>query len=116
MYYRQEQLLFNSKAEAHNTLVINPVNGTPEQKVGSTAKMLRFDKNNKGGIAVLDVTENYADNVTSAIRGMFFTDDRTSLVVRDEITLKADNSTVYWFVHTDAAVEIAADGKSATLT
>lgn len=108
-------LLYKSKAEAHNTLVINPVDGTPEQKVGSTAKLLRFDKENKGAIAVLDLTENYADNATSAIRGMFFTDDRTSLVVRDEIKLSKADSTIYWFMHTEADVEIAADGKSATL-
>ncbi len=108
-------LLYNSKAEAHNTLVINPDN-TAGQKINATAPLTRFENGNKGGIAVLDLSENYADHATSAIRGYFFTDDRTSLVVRDEITLSKADSTVYWFMQTDADVEIAADGKSAILS
>ena len=108
--------MYKARAESHNTLVINP-DENPDQVVSSTAKLTRFETKEKGGIAVLDLTENYAKNATSAIRGYFFTDDRTSLVVRDEITLSStEDSTVYWFMQTDAEVEIAEGGKSATLT
>ncbi|MBR4060157.1 MAG: DUF4962 domain-containing protein [Lachnospiraceae bacterium] len=108
-------LLYRSRAEAHNTIVINPDNSAG-QVINSTAKLTRFESDNKGGIAVLDMTENYAENASGAVRGFFFTDDRTSLVVRDEISLSKDDSTVYWFMQTDASVEIAEDGNAATLT
>ena len=108
-------LLYRARAESQNTIVINPDNSAG-QLVDSTAWLTRFESDNKGGIAVLDMSENYAQNASKAIRGFFFTDDRTSLVVRDEISLSKDDSIIYWFMQTDADVEIAADGKSATLT
>lgn len=108
-------LLYRSRAEAHNTIVINPDNSAG-QAIDSNAKLIRFESENKGGIAVLDMSENYKENASSAVRGFFFTDDRSSLVVRDEISLTKDNSTVCWFMQTDAEVKIAEDGKSATLT
>ena len=108
-------LLYRSLAEAHNLLVINPDN-TPGQKVEARAEVELVASKPKGSIAKVDLTDNYSANVSSAIRGFFFTDDRTSLVVRDEITLTKENSTVYWFMQTDAEVAIADDGKSAMLT
>lgn len=110
-------LLYRSKAEAHNTIVINP-DTSSGQKEDSTARLTDFKTKAKGGIAVLDLSENYSDNASKAVRGFFFTDDRTSLVVRDEISLKEKEggSTVYWFMQTDASVEIAEDGKSAIMT
>ena len=108
-------LLYRSRAESHNTIVINPDNSAG-QKIDSVASLVRFENKTKGGIAVLDMSDNYSEHAESAIRGLFFTDDRTSLVVRDEINLKQDDSTVYWFMQTDAAVEIDGNGQSATLT
>lgn len=109
-------LLYRSLAEAHNTLVINPTNGNPGQKLEASAKLTKVASKDKGAIAVMDLTESYSDNATSAIRGMFFTDDRTSLVVRDEITLKNNDSTVYWFMQTGTNVEISSDGTYAILS
>lgn len=107
-------LLWRSKAEAHNTIVINPTVDGYDQVVEATGYLTRQESDNKGAIAVLDMTESYAVNADSAVRGMFFTDDRTSLVVRDEISLKQDDSTVYWFMNTSTNVEILTDddGKS----
>lgn len=107
--------LYKSRAEAHNTLVINP-DDSGGQKIDAVAKLIRFESDNKGAIAVMNLTENYADYTESAIRGFFFTDDRTSLVVRDEINLIGEDNDVYWFMQTDAAVTISEDGRIATLT
>ncbi len=120
--------LYRSKAEAHNTIVIVNEDTKPtdtDQVVDAEAIFTKVESGEKGSIAVLDMTEvygqgaeeeSYAQGATKATRGFFFTDDRTSLVVRDEITLSKDNSTVYSFMHTDAEVELAEDGKSAILT
>ena len=120
--------LYRTKAEAHNTIVIVNEDTLPtntDQVVDAEAIFTKLESDAKGSIAVLDMTEiygqgaeeeAYAQGATKATRGFFFTDDRTSLVVRDEISLFKDNSTVYSFMHTDAEVELAADGKSAILT
>ena len=108
--------MYKARAESHNTIVINPDDG-PDQVVSSTAELTRFETKEKGAITVLDLSANYAENAKSAVRGYFFTDDRNSLVVRDEISLSStDESIIYWFMQTDAAVEIADDNKSAILT
>ena len=111
--------LYKSKAEAHNTLVIVNSNYNTEgtdQVVDAEASFTKFESKNKGGLTVLDMSESYALGASEVIRGFCLTDDRSSLVVRDEITLLEANSTVYWFLHTDADVEIAADGQSAILS
>ena len=50
--------------------------------------------------------------VDRARRGYLFTDSRSSLVVRDEVTL-ARESDMIWLMYTDAEIEI--DGNVATL-
>ena len=112
--------LFRSKAEAHNTIVIVNSNTSKEgtdQVVKAGASLERFENDNKGGIAVLDMSAVYNGlGAEKAKRGLFFTDDRSSVVIRDEITLSEANSTVYSFFLTDTAVEIAEDRQTATLT
>ena len=111
--------LYRSKAEAHNTIVIVNEDTSPtgtDQVVDARATLTEVKSGVKGSIAVMDMTSVYAQGATKAIRGFFFTDDRTSLVVRDEISLLKDASTVYSFLQTDAEVELAADGQSAILT
>ena len=67
----------------------------------------------RGSIVTVDMTELLEDNVTSAKRGFFFTDNRKSLVVRDEIDLRGQ-SDLYWFMITDADAQI--DDSGATFT
>ena len=112
--------LFRSKAEAHNTIVI--VNGDwtengVDQVVDAGAQLTDFKEKAKGAIAVLDMSDVYEGlGASAAKRGFFFTDDRSSVVVRDEITLTEENSTVYSFFLTDTEVTLAEDGTSAILT
>lgn len=103
---------FRSRAESHNTLVINPNDG-PDHKVDSYAKMELKESKPRGSIVTVDMTELLEDNVTSAKRGFFFTDNRKSLVVRDEIDLRGQ-SDLYWFMITDADAQI--DDSGATFT
>jgi len=100
--------MYMARAESHNTIVINP-DEKPDHKVSSFAALTRFESKAKGGIAVVDMTQLLSENADAAKRGMFYTDDRNSLVVRDEITLKK-YSDVYWFMQTKADVEITPTG------
>ncbi|MBR3762671.1 MAG: discoidin domain-containing protein [Lachnospiraceae bacterium] len=107
--------IFRMRAEAHNTLVINP-DGEQDQEFNSYSPITKFESKPRGTIVLSDLTEAYVDDANFVKRGLAFTDNRRSLVIRDEIDLKADGSDVYWFMLTDSAVNIADDGQSAILT
>ncbi len=98
---------FRSRAESHNTIVVNP-GSLSDHITDSFAKLTVVKANDNSAIATVDMTELLRD-VNSAKRGFFFTDDRTSLVIRDEITL-TKTSDVYWFMITDAEVTITENG------
>lgn len=104
---------FRLRGEAHNCLVIDP-DYNAEFDPNVNAEIVRFESKEKGAIAVVDMTGSYGDEkVKSARRGFFYTDERHSLVVRDEVELKK-KSELDWFMITRQNVEI--DGNSVILT
>ncbi|MBO5370615.1 MAG: discoidin domain-containing protein [Clostridia bacterium] len=107
--------IYRRRAEGHNCLVINP-DATPGQKVGGYAYVEKQESKPKAAYAIYNLDENYSENATTAKRGFYFGDDRNTLTVQDEFKLKKGNSDIYWFMHTKAKIEVAPDGKSATLT
>ncbi|MBQ4630768.1 MAG: heparinase II/III family protein [Clostridia bacterium] len=95
---------FALRGEAHNCLVINPgEHGEFDAKVH--ADFTRFESGENGAISVLDMTDSHYGKASSAKRGFFFTDNRKSLVVRDELSL-SEESDVYWFLQTEHQVTI----------
>lgn len=104
--------IFRLKAQSHNTVIINP-DMNPEFVLGSHADIISFDTAQSGVKAVVDMSAVLADDTKSAIRGFLFTDERKSLVVRDEITLNTE-SDVYWLMYSKADVEV--NGSTVTLT
>lgn len=107
---------YATRAESHNTLVINP-GEKPDQKVDSYAPVIRYENAENGALAVMDLTEaNGKDKVVRAQRGLLFTENRTTIVVQDEVeTVKP--SEIYWFaaVRKEIEAEIAQDGKTVFL-
>ncbi len=99
---------YMNRAEAHNTLVINP-DTEADHNPFSKVTIDRFEEKPKGGIAVVNTSELYLDDASYARRGFFFTDNRQSLVIRDEINLKK-KSEVYWFMQTKADVTVTENG------
>lgn len=104
--------IFRQRAQSHNTLIINP-DMNPEFVLGSRADILSFETASGGVKTVVDMNAVLADDATSAKRGFLFTDQRQSLVVRDELTLPK-TSDVYWLMYTKANTEVS--GNTVTLT
>ncbi len=96
---------FRSRAESHNTISINPQRPQPEHNLNSFVEITRFETNESGAIVTADMSSALNNDASSALRGYFYTDERRSLVVRDEIALN-DSSEVYWHMMTAADVEI----------
>ncbi len=78
-----------ARAEGHSTVSVNPgdVEDMKASDTSAVARLTLIDKDDSGVIASMDMSEVLFD-VNSAKRGFFFTDNRQSLVVRDEINLR----------------------------
>lgn len=107
--------IFRLRAESHNTIIINPDGTGIDHNNMGYAKIDGIVSKEKGAISVMDMTETLAPHVVGAKRGLFLTDNRKSLVVRDELSLKKD-SEIYWHMYTKAtAAEIGDNGLVLTL-
>lgn len=114
LYYKYSHWdVFRLRAESHNTLVINP-DRTPGYVLGSHADVSEFTVNGDIVKTVIEKTDLYGKErgVEYARRGYLFVDSRSSLVLRDEVSLTRESDMI-WIMYTDAAIEI--DGKRAIL-
>lgn len=108
--------LYRKRPEGENCVVINPDGDYFGQEIGASATLTKFQSGNKAAMAAFDLSEIYKRDVKSYTRGYYFGDDRNTLLVQDEITLKSlTSSEIYWFMHTPANIEIV-DRKTAILT
>lgn len=116
--------LFVSRPEGHNLYVINP-DFYQGQIYDAQTKVEELIQKPKGAAYKVDLTEAYWGDVTSAVRGYMLTNDRTNLVVQDEISLNEDKvgATIKWFwqtkanaiVNEDKSVTLVRDGFTVTL-
>jgi len=104
---------YRIRAEGHNLPVLNPDRG-PDQNPKAVAKIVKFESTPQEATAVVDLTEAYKDNAKRAKR-TFTLADRKRLVVTDNLeALKP--SELWWFLHTEAQIELANGDRIATLT
>ncbi len=107
-------LLLRRRAVGQNTIVINPTEEpTPDQTPTATAELTEMRSNSERAYAVVDMTSTN-DAFLRAKRGVLLTDRRTTVVIQDELVLKAE-SILCWTVYTPAAVTLYGGGKYAKL-
>ncbi len=105
---------YRTRAEGHNTIVLNPGSG-PDQKVDSFSEITAFSEGGSSPFAIADTTPAQSGAALSAKRGMMLVQNRTGVVVRDELTLREPGE-AYWFMHTQARIEgYGSDGRSVIL-
>ena len=103
---------YRTRAEGHNTIVINP---SYEDCVTSTASSsISLFSSESNSYAVTDMTNVYSEHATSAKRAVALTNDKTIAFVQDEINLKSSGE-LYWFMHTDAEIVRMEDNTAALL-
>ncbi len=103
---------YRLRTEGHNTLDLNP-GAAPGQNPAAAAKIIQFESTPNRAVAVADLSAAYAQQARSVRRGIALL-DRRRVLVQDEI--QADQAAdLWWFLHTPAEIEVATDGKSATL-
>lgn len=103
---------YRLRAEGHNTLVVNPSAG-PDQDPRSSARIRAFVAHKERSAVVADLSPVYAPHVRRAERGVALL-QRRHVLLQDEIEAPQP-AEVWWFAHTPAEIQLAADGRSATL-
>jgi hypothetical protein len=114
LYYKYNHWdVYRLRAESHNTIIVNP-DSTPGYVLGSSADVVEFVETPDRVKTVIRMTDLFGKErgVESARRGYIFTDERSSLVIRDELKLTRE-SLVRWHMCTRADIEI--NGNIATL-
>jgi hypothetical protein len=103
---------YRLRAEGQNALVLNPGAG-PDQEPSAAASLERFESKPARSFAIADLTPAYRKDAQSVRRGIALL-DRQHLLVQDEVRAGAPVA-AWWFMHTAAGIDIASDGRSATL-
>lgn len=102
-----------TRGEGQNTIIANP-GIEADQDANALAQIVKFESCDAEGFGILDMTQTNKA-FTDAKRGIYMRDNRSSVLVQDEIKAESE-SDFYWFAHTDADVSIADDGRSAMLS
>lgn len=113
-YFDHPKSYYRTRAEGHNTLVINPTVGN-DQDSDAFAKVIRYNLRDDNPFAIYDLTSAYKSSASKVYRGFMMLDNYNGVVIRDEIEADEDAS-IYWFMHSEATITIGDDGKSAKLT
>ena len=105
---------YRKRAEGHNTLVLNP-STDPDQDPTAVARII-FQGGGEGeAISIADLTPGYRRHANSVKRGIALFDDRSKLLVQDEI--EADRpAEVWWFMHTTADIQLGDNASEAIIS
>ena len=101
---------YRMRTEGHNTLTIDGEN----QDLDSKAALVATGTKGATLYSIVDLGQTYKGKLSSWNRGVALQDKQRVLVQDEFVPLKPVD--VVWNFHTFAAVTIAADGRSATLT
>ena len=110
----QRWTYYRTRAEGHNTLVIDP-GAAPDQDPRAATKVIDFKTSPASAFTIMDLTPAYAAHASSVKRGIALTENRQSVVIEDEIT-NTNPTAIYWFAHTKAAITLSSNKKSALLS
>ena len=106
---------YRKRAEGQNVYVLKP-DKTGGQDHDARAQITSYESTYDGGFATVNMLDAYDSyGMTSGKRGILLFDNRSRVLLRDEIVCKSGTE-LYWFAHTKAEITLSADGKTATLT
>ena len=104
---------YRKNTEGQNTLIINP-KPAEDQDPLAKAEIYKFESSDIAAYGLVDMTEAYAAEANDVKRGFALINNRSAVIVQDEIKTKKP-SEIYSFFHTNAVLDIAPDGKSAVM-
>jgi len=114
-YDAKPRKYYKLRAEGHNCNIINPALGVDNLGWDKCPIVLQ-GASLQEAFAVVEMTPDYKGIASSAKRGLKMFDGRRKVLVQDEIvSLDGKPMDSYWFMQTEAGIDIAPDRKSAIL-
>lgn len=123
--YKSRWDFYRKRAEGQNTMVFNAeqkskYDQVPQQIIPFTKTAASPEK----AFTVADYTVSTVNNemkaspqtVSSWKRGIMLFDNRQQVLIQDEVVGSPNLTSSWWFMHTQASVQVASDGKSAVLS
>ncbi|MBR3934757.1 MAG: heparinase II/III family protein [Clostridia bacterium] len=98
-------LYYRSRAEGHNTLVIDPDESAGQDMDGDTM-IESNDFESSAPSSTVDLTSAYASKAEMVKRTFSLTDNGSKAIVTDTLKLRNSSSEIYWFMHTQAEAQI----------
>jgi hypothetical protein len=108
---------YRKRAEGQNTLTMGDVSfQKPDQLPTAVGGFERVESSPSVGLAILDTKAAYRGiaDVIDSRRGLLFTDDRSTVIMQDEVHL-AEATTIRWGAHTYGTITVSEDGRSAII-
>lgn len=114
----QRNNYYRANAEGQNIVAItsDATNLKFGQYSGAGGSIIKTHYNEHGSYAILDNAPVYREDVVTAYRGILVTNDRTTVVIQDEIKFGTKVQDMVWIAHTAQEIEISEDGRTAYLT
>jgi len=109
----QRWTYYRRRTEGQNTMLFAP-GADGGQTVTATATVARHESNSTGMITVVDLTPA-SPLLSQHRRGVRTLENRAQVEIRDEFSL-TEATDAWWFWHTDCAITISDDGRTATLS
>ena len=114
--YFANYALYKRNAEGNNVLALKSF--TYGQRLGGRGIMTEYKSSNSASYAIIDNTDIYDGKAKYARRGMLLTNNRQTLVIKDEVEF-ADTETAFTTAHFEAdkiSAELSDSGKKCTLS
>lgn len=111
-YWNREKRLvyYRINSFGQNILILNNKNQNPKGK----AKILKQTSQPNAAYTTVDLNDAYSDLGTSVTRGFALAGNRKQLIIQDDVTVPQETD-FQWQFHTQAAITVSPDGKSADL-
>ena len=110
---------YRNSAEGNNVLFFTSKQGTLPwgQDPNGSGELVKtvLAENGDGSSAIIDNSGIYSSYVLSAKRGMLLFNDRSTVVIQDEVSMNTSFEDVCWVAHTAHEIVLDASGRTAYL-
>jgi len=104
------------RPEGNNVVIINPDETAGQVTLNGRTPLINSGSSTDEGYFVYDMTPAYEGYVENYKRGIKLYDDRSRVLIQDEIIYSEDENDVWWFAKTDAEMAFAKDARSVLLS
>ncbi len=109
-------LSYVRRPEGNNVLIVNPDETRGQLTENGKTPLINSGSSTDEGFFVYDMTPTYEGYVEEYRRGIKLFDNRSRILVQDEVVFSEDENELWWFAKTDAELGFSKDAKSVVMS